>query len=129
MFGFRQLVDIAERALSPSDNDPSTAVQALDQLHDLLRSLATRAFPSSHCAGSEGRLRLLLPRPEFADYVRLSFEEIRCYGSGAIQVVRKMRRMLEDLHSIALPERKACFEHELALLAAAVAHARPELAQ
>ena len=35
-FGFRQLVDIAERALSPAVNDPSTAVQALDEIHDLL---------------------------------------------------------------------------------------------
>jgi len=43
-FGFRQLVDVAERALSPGVNDPTTAVQALDQLHDLLRTLSTRAI-------------------------------------------------------------------------------------
>jgi len=39
-FGFRQLVDIAVRALSPGINDPTTAVQALDRIHDLLRRLA-----------------------------------------------------------------------------------------
>ncbi len=33
-FGFRQLVDIADRALSPGINDPTTAVQVLDELHD-----------------------------------------------------------------------------------------------
>ena len=32
MFGFRQLVDIAEKALSPAVNDPTTAVQALHRL-------------------------------------------------------------------------------------------------
>jgi uncharacterized membrane protein len=36
-FGFRQLVDIAVKAISPAINDPTTAVQALDQLHDLER--------------------------------------------------------------------------------------------
>ena len=35
-FGVRQLVDVAERALSPGINDPTTAVQVLDQLHRVL---------------------------------------------------------------------------------------------
>ncbi len=39
-FGFRRLVDIAERALSPGINDPTTAVQVVHQLHDLLRLIA-----------------------------------------------------------------------------------------
>lgn len=39
--GFRQLVDIAERALSPSTNDPTAACQAVDVLHDLLRRLVS----------------------------------------------------------------------------------------
>lgn len=34
-YGFRQLVDIAERALSPGINDPSSAVQCLDHIQDL----------------------------------------------------------------------------------------------
>ena len=36
------LVDIAMRALSPAVNDPATAVQALDQIEDLLLRLARR---------------------------------------------------------------------------------------
>ena len=36
-FGIRQLVDIAERALSPGINDPTTATQCLDELHRILR--------------------------------------------------------------------------------------------
>ena len=45
-FGFRQLVDIAQKALSPAVNDPTTAVQAIDLMHDLLRKIAARPFPS-----------------------------------------------------------------------------------
>src|SRR6516162_999876 len=36
-YAIRLLVDIAIRALSPAVNDPTTAVQALDQIEDLLR--------------------------------------------------------------------------------------------
>lgn len=39
VFGVRQLVDVAERALSPSTNDPATAVQVVQQLHVVLGSL------------------------------------------------------------------------------------------
>jgi hypothetical protein len=44
-FRLRQLVDIADRALSPGVNDPTTAIQVIDQLHDLLRRLADRSLP------------------------------------------------------------------------------------
>ncbi len=39
-FGIRQLVDIAEKGLSPAVNDPTTAVQVIDQIHDILLRLA-----------------------------------------------------------------------------------------
>ncbi|WP_436971519.1 DUF2254 family protein [Micromonospora vinacea] len=45
-FGFRQLADIAERALSPGINDVTTAVRAVQEAHDLLRRLATRPDPT-----------------------------------------------------------------------------------
>src|SRR6478752_5231218 len=50
-YGFRMLVDIAERSLSDSSYlDPTTAVQAIDRLHDNLRHLARRTFPDGiHC--------------------------------------------------------------------------------
>ena len=40
--GFRMIVDIACRALSPAINDPTTATLALDQIHRLLRWVGTR---------------------------------------------------------------------------------------
>ena len=66
-FGFRQLVDIAERALSPGINDPTTAVQVIDRPHDLLRQLAGRAIPSPYREAADGRLALILPRPGWDD--------------------------------------------------------------
>ena len=41
-FGFRILVDIASKALSPAINDPTTGVLAIDQIHHLLHLLGQR---------------------------------------------------------------------------------------
>ena len=67
-FGFRQLVDIAERALSPGINDPSTAVQAIDQLHDLLRRLATRPLAPRQRFTDDGWLAVDVPGHGFYVY-------------------------------------------------------------
>ena len=42
-YALRLLVDIAIRALSPAINDPTTAVQALDQIEDLLLRVSALA--------------------------------------------------------------------------------------
>jgi len=103
-FGFRQLVDIAERALSPAVNDPTTACQALDVLHDLLRRLAVRHLPSGRLHGADGSLRLIVPQYGFADFVDLAVQEIWHYGSDAAQVPSRLRAMLADLSTAGRPE-------------------------
>jgi uncharacterized membrane protein len=120
-FGFRQLVDIAVRALSPGVNDPTTAVDVLDRLHDLLRSLVQRDIPRPVRMDESGRLRLILPRPDFADYVQLSFEEIRLYGAGSVQVMRRARAALRDLITVANQDRAKVLEREQALCERATA--------
>lgn len=115
-FAFRQLVDIAERALSPGVNDPTTAVQALDRLHDLLSRLANRAFPSERRVDENGKLRVVLPRPGWDALVRLAFDEIRQYGKGSIQVLRRMRAALEDLRNSCPPWRRPVLDLQLAEL-------------
>lgn len=120
-FGFRQLVDVAERALSTGLNDPTTAVQALDQIHDLLRTLVQRDIPSPVRTDRRGQPRLVLSRPNWDSYVHLGFAEIRQYGATSIQVVRRMRAILDDLLSVAPPRRRACLDEQLRMLDAAAA--------
>jgi uncharacterized membrane protein len=96
-FGFRLLIDIAERALSTGINDPTTAVQVVDQLHDLLRQLGLRRFPNGWHADDNGAARLFVPVPSWDVYVALAFEEIRHHGAGSLQVVRRIRSAVEDL--------------------------------
>ncbi len=120
-FGFRQIVDIAERALSPGINDPTTAVQALDELHDLLRRLAGRRIPSPMRLADDGSVLLRMPRPDWDDYMSLALDEIRLFGAGSIQIARRMRYLLLDLKDAAPGFRQAPITRQLHLLDAALA--------
>jgi uncharacterized membrane protein len=106
-FGLRQLVDIAERALSPGINDPTTAVQCLDQLHDLLRRLATRPLRTGLHADSSGAVRLVMPPDRLEDHLALALDEIEQYGADALPVQRRIDALLVDLAAAALPEHRA----------------------
>jgi uncharacterized membrane protein len=93
-YPIRLLVDIAIKALSPAVNDPTTAVQAIDQLEDLLRRLGRRSLADVHAQDSQGIVRLIYPTPNWEDFLRLSFDEIRQYGAGSVQVMRRLRSAL-----------------------------------
>jgi uncharacterized membrane protein len=112
-FGFRQLVDIAERALSTGVNDPTTALQATDQLHDLMRRLAVRELPSGRHAGEDGRLALVVPEAQFADFLFLAVDEIARWGSEADRIQRRLQAMLLDLLVAARPEYRPAIEEQL----------------
>lgn len=118
-FGFRQLVDIAERALSPSVNDPTTACQSIDALHDLLRRLATRPNPPQEVTATDGALGLVVPRYRFADLLAVTVGEIWHYGREAAQVPARLAAMLADLADAARPEHRSAVAHWAQLLAAA----------
>jgi uncharacterized membrane protein len=115
-FGFRQLVDIAERALSPGINDPTTAVQAMDQLRDLLRLIAGRRLPDGLFCDSAGRLRVVVPQLDFADYLDLAIDEIAHYGENSLQVRAHLAHLLRDLRNVARPEYKPAVERKISEL-------------
>jgi len=99
-YPIRILVDIAIRALSPAVNDPTTAVQAIDQIEDLLRRLIRKDLDSPHIRDSQADLRLILLLPSWEDYLALAFDEIRQFGANSIQVVRRLRSALSELADI-----------------------------
>ena len=109
-FGLRQLVDIAERALSPGINDPTTAVQAVDQLHDLLRRLATRSLPPRTRTTDGGRLGVVVPQATFEDHLGLACEEVHRWAADADRVRRRLAVMLLDLADAARPEHRPAVE-------------------
>jgi uncharacterized membrane protein len=96
-YPIRLLVDIAIKALSPAINDPTTAVQTIDQLEDLLRRLGGAELDAGYAVDDNRALRLVFPTPTWEDCLTLAFDEIRHFGSSSVQVMRRMRSALVGL--------------------------------
>jgi len=96
-YAIRLLVDIAIRALSPAINDPTTAVQALDEIGDLLLRLGRRCLATAPLRDGAGAVRVVLPLPSWDDFVRLAFDEICAYGASSVQVMRRMNALLTEM--------------------------------
>jgi uncharacterized membrane protein len=126
-YGLRLLVDIAERSLSDGPFlDPTTAVQAIDRLHDCLRQLAPRPFPDGRHRDLKGDVRLVTPSMTWEDYVHLAFDEIRMAGAGSPQVARRLRAAMEDLLAVAPVGRKDPLREQLKLLQTGIHNATLE---
>ena len=120
-FCIRVMVDVAIRALSAAINDPTTAVQVLDHLEDLLRLIGSTPLRGQITfQDGSGTSRLVIPGRKWEDYLTLAVTEIREYGSGAIQVTRRLRAVLEDLRETVRPEHRPAVEAELKRLGATV---------
>jgi uncharacterized membrane protein len=115
-FGMRLLVDIAQRSLSSGINDPTTATQVIDELHDLLLVLGSRAFPGDWHADENGAPRLRVTMPTWELYVALAFEEIRSHGAGILQVMRRLRSAVEDLMSDLPEHRHPALQRQITML-------------
>jgi uncharacterized membrane protein len=124
-FGFRELVDIAIRALSPAVNDPTTGVQAIDRLSDLLGITGSRLDPTGLRVDSSGAVRVKRKLRNFDGLIVLSLTEVIRYGADAPQVVRRLRAVLDELEAILPAERQATIAGQRSLLEAAVSAALP----
>jgi uncharacterized membrane protein len=126
MFAFRILVDIAAKALSPAINDPTTAVLALDQLQRLLGSVGRRHLDTEAILDESATCGVVFHTPDWEDYVLLAVSEIRQYGGGSFQVVRRLRALLENL-SASLPEsHRPPLEVQLCMLERSVERGFPD---
>ena len=115
-FAFRIVIDIALKALSPAINDPTTAVLGIDQLHRMLRSVGRRNLRTDEILDAEGQLRVIFRTPNWNDFVHLAFSEIRACGAANLQIVRRLRAMIENLKETLPAHRRAELDQELALL-------------
>lgn len=113
-FGFRRLVDIAERALSPGVNDPTTAVQAIDELHDILRRMVRETTVVGVHLDSDGNPRVLTQEWTFAQYLDLAVDEVAHWGADSIQIPRRLTEMLTDLEAASVPEHLDVIRSKLA---------------
>jgi len=110
-YALRLVVDIAIKALSAAINDPTTAVQALDQIEDLLLCLGRRRLDIGRYEDDKGVLRLVIPFPTWDDFLRLALDEIRFCGANSVQVMRRMKALIENLLAVLPPQRHEALQH------------------
>ena len=96
-FGIRQLVDVATQALSPAINQPSTAVQVIDRLHDLLLRIGRVPTPTGLHLDADNVVRLVEPTLAPAYVLDLAFQEISQLGAPSWHVTRRLAAAYEDL--------------------------------
>ncbi len=102
-FGFRQIADIAVKAISAAINDPTTATQTIDQLNDLLVRVGNRPAPPT-VVEVDGRPAIFLEAVTFALLVDTAYTQIRHYGAADLVV---MAHLIEGSRQVAalVPER------------------------
>jgi uncharacterized membrane protein len=120
-FGFRQLADVAQRALSPAVNDPTTAIQAVDQVHDLLRRLATRPLYGWVRTDDDGRVRVVVERVRLDRFLAIGIDDIAHSGLTQPRLRHRLISLLDDLRTVVHPqhvgELQACRDRLVARIA------------
>ena len=98
---------------------------ALDQVHRLLRLAGLRQLNTGRVRDGQGQVRLIFP-PNWQDFVWLGLTETRQFGSGSVQIARRMRALLENLIEVLPPERRPALEEQLELLRRSVERSFPD---
>lgn len=109
-YALRLLVDVALRALSSSTNDPTTAVQALDQIEALLVKLGNLDLEIGRVRDGAGELRLVYDATTWEEYLELALAEIQYYGAASLQTERRLVALFAFLRDHLPPSRRAAVE-------------------
>lgn len=122
-FGIIEIADIAVKALSPSINDPTTALRCIDRLAELLVEIGRRR-PSPPSRVPQDPVRFTTSALQYEQVVGLAFDQIRHFGANNPTVPRKLVDVLTQMLTVIPPDRHAPLQTQLALV---VDDARTEL--
>ncbi len=99
-FGFRQLTELALKALSPGINDPGTAIQSLRALLQLY-TYRVGHFPENTIKNKEMQVRIIFKELSFEQIFEDSIFPIWDYGKNDRLVQKEMQHLLSGLLTIA----------------------------
>ncbi|MCI3924575.1 DUF2254 domain-containing protein [Paenibacillus sp. TRM 82003] len=120
-FGFRQLTDIAVKALSPGINDPVTAAHCVGHTADLLVRLTGKQLGPTVHEDENGTARAVVPDRDLRYYLDLVCGQVRRYGEREPTVLAALLRMLRDVATAArTQEQRAEVERQVRLVLAEV---------
>ncbi len=113
-FALRQLTDVANKALSPGVNDPTSAVHALGHVSAFLCALTERELGPALLRDGDELVRVVLCRPDLAAYVDLGIAQPSRYGVSDPQVLERILRVLLDLSHRVTTDQGPVVEEQLA---------------
>jgi uncharacterized membrane protein len=118
-FGVLQIVDVALKAISPAVNDPTTAINCIDQLSRILIRFASREPPEDLLYDPPGIVRASIGWIHFERLLDAALEQIRMYSKTDVAVSLRLLRALGDIAaSTADPEyRRILVEHGMRTVA------------
>lgn len=96
-YALQGIVDVAVRALSPSVNDPTTAMLCVDRLGELVVLLARRLVERVGLTDDSGALRVVIRHPSFDRVADIAFGGVARDGAAQLPVVL---HLLDTLHRI-----------------------------
>ena len=96
-FGVLQIVDVALKAISPAVNDPTTAINCIDQLSRILIRFASREPPEDLLYDPPGIVRASIAWIRFERLLEAAFEQIRMYSKTDVAVSLRLLRALGDI--------------------------------
>jgi uncharacterized membrane protein len=103
-YGILVLVDMAIMALSPSVNDPNTAVQVIEEMMFLFPLLAQVRLGPYGRTDEKGIQRVAVRAPTFGNYVEMATTQIMFYSTGDPAVVKALQRLAGILEGLDLAE-------------------------
>ena len=96
LYGFRQLMEIAVKGLSPGQNDPGTAVEALRAISDLLH-FRINLFPHNSYKDDNGIARILAKQKSFNEIFNDTLLPIWDYGKNDRILQKELLNILKQL--------------------------------
>lgn len=105
-FGFKQLTELALKALSPGINDPGTAIQSLRSLFQLY-AYRINAFPENTLKNSDMQVKIILKELSFEQIFEQTIFPIWDYGKHDRLVQNEVRHLLQTFLRISPSSRIA----------------------
>jgi uncharacterized membrane protein len=95
-FGIRQLVDIAIKAISPAVNDPTTALNCIDYLGNIIKKAALSSTISKEAAMLQKK-NIYIREFSFEQLVDLAFDQIYHWGKEDYIIVRHLIKTITNV--------------------------------
>lgn len=115
-FSIKRVADIALKALSPGINDPTTAINAIDRLSEIMVAFAAVSNGPTIEIGEDGGVVVLPPSPSSDALVQEVFAQLRHYAAADVVVSKHLATQLGRIATVSPPVMAEAVRREASLI-------------